>query len=258
MGTGRRNGSACAVCSWSYLCLLPIREEILSLKLASLLSEHHVQFNEKFIFILPISGCEKNVCQGFESPTRWAVAVQCCLQSTIMGSSKSLVGGALPFTDFVLYKIRRQAAKHKLVSLPRQFWSTYKVVAECRASTSCNSSCYSLTVGGWRIWKWGLGMISSAGCMPKLYCFKIAWYLCPFCLFLPQAIFYIKKKKKLLLVTQKKMLDKCNGHVFCLNYASYSFIWLSVLFGFSRLQISKSSVNYAGPHLSANYSCPSL
>ena len=56
-----------------------------------------------------------------------------------MGSSKSLVGGALPFTDFVLYKIRRQAAKHKLVSLPRQFWSTYRVVAECRASTSCNS-----------------------------------------------------------------------------------------------------------------------
>lgn len=120
---------SCAVCSWSYLCLLPIRGEALSLKLASLLSEHRVQFNEKFIFILPIRGCEEDVCQGFESPTRWAVAVQCCLQSTIMGSSKSLVGGTLPFTDFVLYKIRRQAVKHKLVSTSRQFWSTYKVVA---------------------------------------------------------------------------------------------------------------------------------
>lgn len=43
--------------------------EALPLKLASLLPEHHVQFNKKFIFILPISSCEEDVCQGFESPT---------------------------------------------------------------------------------------------------------------------------------------------------------------------------------------------
>lgn len=194
MGTGRRNGSACAVCSWSYLCLLPIREEILSLKLASLLSEHHVQFNEKFIFILPISGCEKNVCQGFESPTRWAVAVQCCLQSTIMGSSKSLVGGALPFTDFVLYKIRRQAAKHKLVSLPRQFWSTYRVVAECRASTSCNSSCYSLTVeaeeyeNGDLVWS-----VQQVACQ-SFTALKLLDICVHFAYFCPKLFFTLKKK----------------------------------------------------------------
>lgn len=94
-GKGRGNGSA--------LCLLLINQLVsaacqeakaLPLKLASLLPEHHVQFNKKFIFILPISSCDEDMCQGFESPTCCTVAVQYYWQCTIMGSSKFLVGGS--------------------------------------------------------------------------------------------------------------------------------------------------------------------
>lgn len=93
-GKGRRKGSA--------LCLVLVKQLVsaahqeakaLPFKLASLFPEHHVQFKKKFIFILPISSCEEDVCQGFESPTHFTVAVQYRLQCTIMGSSKSLVGG---------------------------------------------------------------------------------------------------------------------------------------------------------------------
>lgn len=89
----RRNGNA--------LCWLLIKQIVfathqerkaLPLKLASLLSEHRVQFDKKFIFILPISSCEEDVCQGSKSPTRCTVALQYRLQGTITGSSKPLVG----------------------------------------------------------------------------------------------------------------------------------------------------------------------
>lgn len=69
-GKGQRNGRAlCHLLVKQLVSAARQEREALSLKLASLLSEHRVQFNKKFIFILPISDCEEDMCQGFESPT---------------------------------------------------------------------------------------------------------------------------------------------------------------------------------------------
>lgn len=113
-GKGRRNGSTLLLLLIKLLVSAAHQEaEALPLKLASLLPEHHVQFNKKFIFILPISSCEEDVCQGFESPTHCTVPA-CNVQLWVVVNP--WWEGLL---SYCLYKIRRQTPRHKFVFTPR-------------------------------------------------------------------------------------------------------------------------------------------